>query len=32
MTAWLGTLCTVDDMLEDMNPLEAETALQEIPA
>jgi hypothetical protein len=32
MTAWLGTLCTVDDMLEDMKPLEAETALQEIPA
>ncbi|GIJ89486.1 terpene cyclase [Aspergillus pseudoviridinutans] len=30
MTAWVGTLCTVDDMLEDMKPLEAEAALQEI--
>ena len=30
MTAWLGALCTVGDMLEDMNSLEAEAALQEI--
>ncbi|KAF7158192.1 hypothetical protein CNMCM5623_002858 [Aspergillus felis] len=30
MTAWVGTLCTVDDMLEDMEPLEAEAALHEI--
>lgn len=29
MAAWLGVLCTVDDLLEVMVPNEAENAIQE---